>query len=502
MVTNPVITAGWKFSQSYPGMPTIQWVYDTLYPTVGKRLYHRDWSRVTKLFREIDQVEELGFDLSCMDMTNRVTREATQSCVLRQCPLRVWDDTWPGRYHDFNLYWNWYTLSQAEQTNVEEIGGNINYNDPRVRTWLLQNFAPSRTTPWSVIFWQSSIQGELCKELEAKGVADVTDVYFYPESPYLLLRLWLYSTEGFLDVINKYGWEAFSIKQLPAVAPPGVEPEPPPPPVPPPPPPPLPPPPIGLPPEPPEIPAEPPTQLPPPPVLIVTMAIARAVEILNSVSGYFYNIYQIVYDWPWPYWVVAGRFYFLSDLFSKLAWQFSDFGGWVNQVSSQLATTLSWYTVKSYILSWLPNIAAVSDWFRNIQWNVTQIINAWWSYTGYQVGVWIAAARDYLQVQVNNVNAWLARLQAMANEFTGRLPTLDGIISWWTSWPGNVLAFVNTWWTGRLLEVRGLINSAFLEREPFWSGWQDLRDSVFEFFSDPLSFLERKFTDWFLGAEG
>ena len=46
-----------------------------------------------------------------------------------------------------------------------------------------------------------------------------------------------------------------------------------------------------------------------------------------------------------------------------------------------------------------------------------------------------------------------------------------------------------------------LINSAFTERETFWSGWSDFRDQVSLFFSDPLGWLEAKFTDWFLGAE-
>jgi len=64
-----------------------------------------------------------------------------------------------------------------------------------------------------------------------------------------------------------------------------------------------------------------------------------------------------------------------------------------------------------------------------------------------------------------------------------------------------VLSFVNTWWSGAVLQVQGLINTAFLERDSWWAGWQDWRDQVAEFFTNPLEFLLNRFTDWFLGPE-
>ena len=54
---------------------------------------------------------------------------------------------------------------------------------------------------------------------------------------------------------------------------------------------------------------------------------------------------------------------------------------------------------------------------------------------------------------------------------------------------GNILLVVNNWWRDRLLDVQGLINSAFVTRDSLWSGWQDLRDKVTEFFSDPEEWL-------------
>jgi len=50
-------------------------------------------------------------------------------------------------------------------------------------------------------------------------------------------------------------------------------------------------------------------------------------------------------------------------------------------------------------------------------------------------------------------------------------------------------------------DVLDLIDSAFTLRESLWSGWQEIRDLVFEFFNDPWAWLEERFTNWFLGGE-
>jgi len=114
---------------------------------------------------------------------------------------------------------------------------------------------------------------------------------------------------------------------------------------------------------------------------------------------------------------------------------------------------------------------------------------------------WIVEAKGYAASLVAGVSGWLTNLQAAWDEFKGLIPTIDEVISWWGNWAGSVLATIDTWWDSTVLEVQGFIDSAFTEREPFWAGWQDWRDKVIEFFTDPLEWLLEKFTDWFLGPE-
>ena len=69
------------------------------------------------------------------------------------------------------------------------------------------------------------------------------------------------------------------------------------------------------------------------------------------------------------------------------------------------------------------------------------------------------------------------------------IPDITEIQAWFTDWTGNVTSVINTWWTSTMWEVQELINSAFIVRESLWSGWQDLRDKVTEFFTDPEDWL-------------
>ena len=114
---------------------------------------------------------------------------------------------------------------------------------------------------------------------------------------------------------------------------------------------------------------------------------------------------------------------------------------------------------------------------------------------------WIDIAVQFPLDLISQVEAGLVTIRTEWDSFTGQLPAIDAVISWWGNWTGNVLTAVNSWWSARLLDVQGLINSAFVVREDLWTGWQDMRDQVVEFFTDPLGFLEGRLADWFLGPE-
>uniref|UniRef100_A0A6M3XW83 Uncharacterized protein n=2 Tax=viral metagenome TaxID=1070528 RepID=A0A6M3XW83_9ZZZZ len=224
---------------------------------------------------------------------------------------------------------------------------------------------------------------------------------------------------------------------------------------------------------------------------------AAIVTALNTVSRLFYHAYVETYGWGGLFNYLATPFYYGAEAFSTLAWRFSDFFSWLLTKVNEWDQILSWDTVWSYILSYVPNLEEIRDWFSDWPGQVLTAIDTWWTSTMGDVAGWIEIAAQLLRDQVNGVNTWLVTLQSDWDAFKGRIPTIDGVISWWADWAGNVTTLFSSMWSNVILEVQALINSAFIEREPFWAGWQDWRDQVAEFFTDPEDWLYNRLDSFF-----
>lgn len=219
----------------------------------------------------------------------------------------------------------------------------------------------------------------------------------------------------------------------------------------------------------------------------------RIIDALNFISQYFYELYLDCHYAGFPLDIIAYWFYWLSTFFSDLAWAFYDFSGWVNDVATKIVEILSWSTIWSYILTYVPNLEAIRDWFYYWWDYVWGVIADWWSTTYLTVQGWIDIATEGLDaLKIDWSNFWNITFP----EWTGKLDNLKA--SWdffWTETLPTLVSFswLITWWDERLLDVQNLINSAFVIRDDFWRGWQDLRDDVTEFFTDPEDWLYKAF---------
>lgn len=225
------------------------------------------------------------------------------------------------------------------------------------------------------------------------------------------------------------------------------------------------------------------------------------IERLNDVSGFFYSLYLDVSGWGPLFWLAAVIFYQLHIVFAELAWRFMDFSAWVSDVAGKVSQILSPDAIYSYFRYWFDAAINAWDWVVNAFQTIWQTVDIWWSSTWLTVQGYIDAAISGAQALVGQLESWLAVLQSAWDGFKGMIPTIDEVISWWGNWTGNVLAFVNTWWEGTIKSVQDLITTALKEAEPLWSGWQEIREQVFEFFANPVQWLWTRFTDWFLGPE-
>lgn len=217
------------------------------------------------------------------------------------------------------------------------------------------------------------------------------------------------------------------------------------------------------------------------------------VEDLNSASDFLYSIYREVLDWPWPFWYAATFFYSLSRAFNWLAWDFADFADWVDDVADQVADTLGFSDIYLYFRTYFDAALDAWDWVRYAWSNVTGIIDAWWSSTRWTVQGWIDIATQGFD---SLAAAWSDFWNITWPQWTSKLDLLaaDWSTFWAVTFPTLVsFDWLTTWWNSRVAEVQSLIDSGFTLREPFWAGWQDWRDKVTEFFTDPEDWLYKSF---------
>jgi len=123
-------------------------------------------------------------------------------------------------------------------------------------------------------------------------------------------------------------------------------------------------------------------------------------------------------------------------------------------------------------------IADVESWtaaqINNLQDAFSSLISTVESWTFAQ----LESARSAILAIIGNLETWTI------TEINTIRDTLTTLLDWST-----LTNWITGWWNDRLFDIRGLLNSALIEWAPFWSGWQDWRDKVTEFFSDPEEWL-------------
>ena len=117
---------------------------------------------------------------------------------------------------------------------------------------------------------------------------------------------------------------------------------------------------------------------------------------LKDIEDHFYWAYQEVYDWVYPFWLLAYPLLNASRGFGWLAYYFSQFNTWLVWAEGELGDILSWSNIRSLIRGWLPNIEGIIDWWGRWEMWVRQEIEAWWASVESSVLGWITSATQGL----------------------------------------------------------------------------------------------------------
>lgn len=203
-------------------------------------------------------------------------------------------------------------------------------------------------------------------------------------------------------------------------------------------------------------------------------AINRVIELLNNVSGSFYNAYLETRGWIYPFSSVAIFFYGLSSLFASVSWQLYNFSQWVSYVTDRIANILSYENIASHFKSFFNMASEALEWVRGAFKNVTNIIDTWWSEARLTVQSWVDTARQALQSNLDAANKIIGSIQETISDLKGKIPTVNEVQTWITS----------------------LLATKIKELEPFWAGWQEMKSQVVEFFTDPGKWFMDRIEGW------
>jgi hypothetical protein len=225
------------------------------------------------------------------------------------------------------------------------------------------------------------------------------------------------------------------------------------------------------------------------------------IGFLGDVSEFFYNAYLRVYDWVWPFYLLALPLYSLSKVFSDLSWKFLSFSYWLDEVADRVSSAISWDSIVSALKGWLPWLVNLGDWFQNWWSNVTSAITSWWGPIWTNVQMWISTALQWL-------NSAAATFLTFWNNLWPYFQTVFNKVKaeWDNFWKVTVPNLVDnfsleTWWEGRLKDVNKLINDKVKDWFPFYDDLMKLWKDIALFFTSPLTWLIKKLEDWFWDTE-
>jgi hypothetical protein len=222
---------------------------------------------------------------------------------------------------------------------------------------------------------------------------------------------------------------------------------------------------------------------------------------LANARDYLLNAYNTVNGWISPFNRLATPLYGLYNVFYNLTLYFFDFNTWLTWAANRIGQILDISQITTSFQTWIGWATFAYNWIGNAFSNITSHVTTWWNLASNPIRIFINKAIATVNITITNLANAITEVQTWWNSFKSKIPSLNEVLPWFTNWWANVLSKLSLWWNERLLDIKSLFNSWTLELAPFWAGWQEIRNTIFDFLNDPLEWLWSKFTDWFLGAE-
>jgi hypothetical protein len=209
-----------------------------------------------------------------------------------------------------------------------------------------------------------------------------------------------------------------------------------------------------------------------------------------TVAGLFGNIADRVSGWITPFNWLASPFTWIHDRIFSLAVSVGKFFAWVRGVADVIGGLQGWDDIWQLIISNLPWLENIGEWFQSWYQHIADVFQDLWRSVTPMIKGWISTAVQSLE----------AIGEAWGNFWDNLWPQLTGWVdelrAGWDHFIKVTLPSLPGWG-----DIGDFIDSRIDQLSGFWEGWQEIREQVFDFFSNPIEYLWERFIDWFLGPE-
>lgn len=201
------------------------------------------------------------------------------------------------------------------------------------------------------------------------------------------------------------------------------------------------------------------------------------------------SIAEAIWGTPLVPSILGDWFWAAYDWFFDVQLWFITAGWWYEDVVQNIQTFVTQDWVQAWLSDPLGQLALVWAWFLDRVRNISDVIDAWWSATWYDVRDWVYYQLGDLEDLISDVQSGLNRVDAWVDNFLS--VTLPSLLSfdWFGSWWGNIGVSFSAWWSATWLDILDNINVAIAPLSQRIAQFDDWFDLLKQLIDDPEQWL-------------
>lgn len=157
---------------------------------------------------------------------------------------------------------------------------------------------------------------------------------------------------------------------------------------------------------------------------------------------------------------------------------------WINNIAEWAASVVAWLDeLRQEIID---GFNVFVEWLNELWNTLTNIVETWWDSLAEWWSARIEDVKDLIAVAVQWVNERIDDVKTV----------LDSIAEWWENFTTVILPELAS-----KFDITAAFDDFMLKWQDLFNTFEEFKQGIWDFFTDPLEWLWIQFTDWFLGKE-